>query len=286
MKVSGEVNRSSVMKPKSIGFHFLLLTLFLFSWQAEAQYMSDDHRRVARWHRQEQYQKMSREDGGYLFYNGGWRIESEPDKVESSYSNWSGTHGLNYGYRKSNLSYEIGLNFIYHSPDDFFYIPELDHNVYSPSGINSLIVPIGIRFNVPVGEKEKFRFGANFGVNWIAIPLGRNNESGKGVYYWQGDVPASDRLVYTWEADQERSRFFFKAGIHGELQFLKSSFLILQVSRAFMLNPAVTFNYEWTGKGQEGSFQVDSVIDGYMFEIAYKIPLKVLGAKLNKQIEP
>jgi hypothetical protein len=53
-----------------------------------------------------------------------------------------------------------------------------------------------------------------------------------------------------------------------------------------MLNPAVTFNYEWTGKGQSGSFQVESVIDGYMFEIAYKIPLKVLGAKLNKQIEP
>jgi len=49
---------------------------------------------------------------------------------------------------------------------------------------------------------------------------------------------------------------------------------------------ANTFNYDWTGKGQEGSFEVDSIIDGYMFEIAYKIPLNVLGTKLNKQIEP
>jgi hypothetical protein len=160
----------------------------------------------------------------------------------------------------------------------------LEHSLLINHSVNSIVVPVAIRYTIPVGERENFRFGANFTANWIAIALnGYNNSSGGGSYDWRGTVPPSDRLVYTWETDEKKARFFFQAGIHGEVQVFKSSFLMVQVSRAFMLGPAVIYNYQWTGIGQSGDFQVQSSIEGFMSEIAYRLPLQVLVTKLRRK---
>jgi hypothetical protein len=37
----------------------------------------------------------------------------------------------------------------------------------------------------------------------------------------------------------------------------------------------------WQADGQNGNFEVESRIQGYMIELNYKIPLNVLGKKLS-----
>jgi hypothetical protein len=90
-----------------------------------------------------------------------------------------------------------------------------------------------------------------------------------------------EMVQYTWEKGGQKSRFFFKSGIHAELQFLNSSFLIFQASRAFTINPNRSSLFTWQSEGQLGSVEIESRIQGYMFELGYNIPLNVLGKKLS-----
>jgi hypothetical protein len=253
------------------------LAIFL-ALPSSAQEITKGQKKAMRWGNQSEYHSMSQEGGPYLIFNFGIRRDGKPTIPNHDFSNLSGNLGLGLGYRKGNFSFEYGLNFLYYSPETITYIPLVDRLLYLNSYANSLIIPLVFRYDIPVREKERFRFGANFTTNYIiaaltdGLPFGYRGAGGSN--------PNAEPLKYTWVTSDKQSRFFFKAGLHAEFQFLNSSFLILQASRAFTISPNRNFLVSWQADGQNGNFEVESRIQGYMIELNYKIPLNVLGKKL------
>jgi len=211
--------------------------------------------------------------------NFGMRREGKSSIPNLEFSNLSGNLGLGIGHRKGNFSLEYGLNFLYHSPEMVIYIPSVDRSVYLNLYANSIIIPLVFRYDIPVGARERFRLGTNFTTNYIIAALTDGLPSGYGG---AGSAnPNAEPLKYTWVTSDKQSRFFFKAGLHAEFQFLNSSFLILQASRAFTISPNRCFLVSWRADGQNGNFVVESRIQGYMVDLSYKIPLNVLSRKLS-----
>lgn len=244
----------------------------------KAQYISPTQKKAIRWNNKSEYKKLSEEDGDYLLFNFGVRKHEAIDFSNLIYENLSGVLGLNYGVTRSNLGYEIGLDFIYHNNENEIYVPEIDQKFYVNRKINSLVVPLTVRYNIPLDASQRVRFGANFSVNWIAMPMHRSHLNGTGIVY--SDNYESGQVRYSWE-NELKSSFFFKAGIHFKLKFLNSSYMILQTSQAFTFGPNRRFNFDWLSGDAQGEFHVDSRIDGFIGEIGYVIPLYVLGAKFK-----
>lgn len=268
---------------KSIPFFaYLIASLGLasvFFIPTYSQEISKGQKKAIRWGNQSEYHAMSHEDGPYLILNFGMRVDGKSTIPNVEFANLSGNLGLGLGHRKGNFGYEYGLNVLYHSPESIIYIPSIDRSVYLNPYANSLIIPLVFRYDIPVGEKERFRFGANFTTNYIIGALNDRQSFGYGGD--GGNNFNTEPLKYTWVDGDKKSRFFFKVGLHAELQFLNSSFLIFQASRAFTISPNRSFLVSWQAAGQNGNFEVESRIQGYMFELGYKIPLNVLRKKLS-----
>jgi hypothetical protein len=246
---------------------------------SSAQEITKGQKKAMHWGNQSDYHSMSQEGGHYLIFNFGIRRDGKPTIPNHDFPNLSGNLGLGLGYRKGNFSFEYGLNFLYHSPETITYISLVDRSLYLNPYANSLIIPLVFRYDIPVGEKERFRFGANFTTNYIIAAFTDGLSSGYGGD--GGNNSSAEPLKYTWVNGEKKSGFFFKAGLHAEFQFLNSSFLILQASRAFTISPNRSFLVSWQADGQNGNFVVESRIQGYMIELTYKIPLNVLGKKLS-----
>lgn len=223
-------------------------------------------KRTIRWARQEQNRQASLKGGPYLLGNVGLRRQEDAPWSPGSYQNLSGVFGLLYGSRNGNFSYEFGLNFVYHSLDPKVWIPELDRSLTISSQMNSLVVPIVTKFDIPLGENQRWRFGANFTANWIAFPLDQNSAEYIG---------GSSSVRYRYSFQEDRGRFFFKAGVHSEWMFLNSSFLILQLSRAFVVNPTQRIDFYWTDGSNQGKFEIDTSIEGWMLEAGIRVPFSV-----------
>jgi hypothetical protein len=256
-----------------------IVLAIVFARPSSAQEITKGQKKAMRWGNQSEYHAMSKEDGRYLILNFGMRIDGKPTIPNRDFPHLSGNLGLGLGYRKANISFEYGLNFLYHSPESIIYIPLINRSVYLNPYANSLIIPLVFRHDILGGEKERFRFGANFTTNYILAAFTDGLSFGYGGD--GGNNFNTEPLKYTWVDGDKKSRFFFKVGLHAEFQFLNSSFLIFQASRAFTLSPNRSFLVSWQAAGQNGTFEVESRIQGYMIELTYKIPLNVLGKKLS-----
>jgi hypothetical protein len=242
--------------------------VIVFALPSFAQEISKGQKKAMHWGNQSDYHAMSQEFGPYLILNFGMRIDGKPTIPNHDFPNLSGNLGLGLGYRKANFSFEYGFNFLYHSPETIIYIPLVDRSVYLNPYANSLIIPLVFRYDIPVGAKERFRFGANFTTNYIIAAFTDGLSSGYGGD--GGNNSSAEPLKYIWVNGDKKSKFFFKVGLHAELQFLNSSFLIFQASRAFTISPNRSFLVSWQVDGQNGDFEVESRIQGYMFELGYK----------------
>jgi hypothetical protein len=224
-------------------------------------------KRTIRWARQEQNRQASLKGGPYLLGNVGLRRQEDAPWSPGTYHNLSGVFGLLYGDRHGNFSYELGLNFVYHSLDPELSIPDLDRVSSVHWQMNNLVIPIVVKYDIPIGEQNAWKFGANFTANWIAFPLDQNREDYAG---------GSGSIRYGYSFQEDRGKFFFKAGIHSEWRFLNTSFLLVQFSRAFVVRPTRTIDFYWNNGLKEGTLKVDSSIEGWMLEFGLRVPLSAL----------
>lgn len=248
--------------------HILVSAIFAFVFtNVSGQVDGLRDKRTIRWARQEQIRQASLKSGPYLLGNIGLRRQEDAPWSPGSYQNLSGVFGLLYGSRHGNFSYEFGMNFVYHSLDPKVWIPELDRSLTISSQMNNLVVPMVMKFDVPLGENQHWRFGANFTANWIVYPIDQN-----GAEYFG----RSGSVLYRYSFQEESGKFFFKTGVHSEWIFLNSSFLLVQFSRAFVVRPTRTIDFYWTDGSNQGNFVIDSNIEGWMLEMALKIPLGLI----------
>lgn len=262
-----------------IGFTGLILMGFVL--YAFGQRYYEKELLSTRLERKEMRQKASVADGGYVLFQGGLRRHENAvsnDIFTGGYGEYNGIVGVNYGYRLNNASIETGLGFIWQYHSQTYFIEAAGENFRTFGNYNSIFLPFVMKYDVPTGPSKKFRFGAMGSINFLLHQTRNRDQQGRGTYYFDYNNDRERYLQYKYFWDSPRISGFFKAGVYAEFQVFKSSFLNLQFSRAISAGPVRTVTYEWEYQGQKGSFTDDLKIEGYMVEIAYKLPLNLFSA--------
>jgi len=226
-------------------------------------------------------QKSSVADGGYLLFQAGLRRHENAigrDFFTGGYGDYNGVIGVNYGYRLNNVSLETGLGFIWHYHRGNYFIPPAADFMQTYGNYNSIFLPLVLKYDVPTGESKKFRFGAMGSVNFLLHQTRNSITEGRERYYFDYSNQQEKYLIHTYSSKSPKVSGFFKAGVYAEFQVFKSSFLNVQFSRAIPLGPVKSITYQWEYENDMGSFTDEIKIDGYMVEIAYKLPLNLFSA--------
>ncbi|WP_114748460.1 hypothetical protein [Pleomorphovibrio marinus] len=259
-------------------FVFWGLILMLFVMEGFGQRYYEPEVLSTRWERKKMRQEASVADGGYVLFQAGLRRHENAkgkDVFTGGYGEYNGVVGVNYGYRLNNASFETGLGFIwqYHS-GTYFIAPAADY-MQTFRNYNSVFLPLVLKYDVPTGPSKKFRFGAMGSLNLLLQQTRNTTSQGRGIYYFDYRSERDKFLDYKFNWDGPRVSGFFKAGVYAELQVFKSSFLNVQFSRAISAGPLRTVTYRWEYLNEKGVFNDDITIEGYMVEIAYKLPLNL-----------
>ena len=262
---------------------FLLtgLILMVFVVDCFGQRYYEEELLSTRLERKEMRQKASVADGGYMLIQGGLRKHENSrgnDIFTGGNGEFNGVVGVNYGYRINNSSLETGLGFIWHDHRGTYFFEEAGENFWTYGNYNSIFLPLVLKYDVPTGPYKKFRFGAMGSINILLYQTRTWDQQGRGIQYFDyfNDRDRFVEFKYYW--DRSRISGFFKTGLYAEFQVFKSSFLNLQFSNVFAVSPLRTISYELDYQGQKGKFTDDLKIDGYVIEIAYKLPLNLFSA--------
>lgn len=262
-----------------IGFTGLILMGFVLDAFGQRYY--EEELLSTRLERKEMRQKASVADGGYVLFQAGMRKHENSrgnDFVSGGYGEYNGVIGVNYGYRLNNASLETGLGFIWQYNSNTYFLEAAGENFRTYWNYNSIFLPLVLKYDVPTGALKKFRFGAMGSVNFLLHQTRKPEQQGRGTYYFDYFNDRERYVQYKYYWDSPRISGFFKVGVYAEIQVFKSSFLNLQFSRAISAGPLRTITYEWEYQGQKGGFTDELKIDGYIFEIAYKLPLNLFSA--------
>lgn len=263
------------MKSK-LGFFGLMLLLFVSEGMGQRYF--EYEKLSTRSERKEMRQKASVADGAYLLFQGGLRKHENAkgkDVFTGGYGEYNGIVGVNYGYRLNNASLETGLGFIWQYHTNYYFIePAADH-IQTFGNYNSIFLPFVLKYDVPTGPSKKFRFGAMGSLNFLLHQTRNPLTHDRQLYYFDYQNERDKILDYVYTYDSPRISGFVKAGIYAEFQVFKSSFMNVQFSRAISVGPLRTVTYQWDYRTERGSFTDDIKIQGYMLELAYKLPLNL-----------
>ncbi len=98
-------------------------------------------------------------------------------------------------------------------------------------------------------------------------------------------ITAEKEYKYTSEVysdrEIERGRFAFNTDMFAELSVFNSSFLTFKISRNFASSDFVKINGDYTIEGTPVSVESLGNINGFLFDLGYKLPLKVLNRQLK-----
>ncbi len=226
--------------------------------------------------------ELSLEDGFYFMLYGGLRRRENPLSNEFTYSNTSGQIQAVLGYNYNQFSVETGYgNFSYNAnyQIDFDGVEAL---VMNWEHYDMPIIPLTFKYQIPLNEQNTMRFGPSFST-YFALKDQSNSwftSSGSGA-----TITAEKEYRYTSESysvrDLEHGRFSFNAGIFAELSVFNSSFLTFKISRNFASPDFVVIRGNYIIEGTPISFESLGNINGFMIDLGYKIPLKVLNRQLK-----
>ena len=94
--------------------------------------------------------------------------------------------------------------------------------------------------------------------------------------YEYTSVEATDR-------DLRHGRFVYNAGVFAEMSVFNSSFLTVKLSRNFASPDFVKLNANYLIEGVPVSVESFGNLNGFILDVGYKIPLKVLNKQLKQQ---
>ncbi len=254
---------------------FLLVPTFIFSQVKDhaaytANKLSSYEKRGLRY-------RASREDGPYFLFQAGLR-KHNTTPGENIYFDIFGemdgvVSGL-YGYRNSNISLETGFGFIWHNSTINHFLGNTGKKLQTYLNFNAGYLPLGFKYDVPFNEKKSIRAGAHASANIILFST-KKPSSGRSFHY--STSSGTENILIDFQVDNKKFPTFFKVGLYSEIVAFKSSFLVIQGSYVLAPTTFRTISYSWQLGAESGSFQNEVKIDGWMFEIAYKLPLNIFN---------
>ncbi|MFC3417569.1 hypothetical protein [Algoriphagus hitonicola] len=223
-------------------------------------------------------QELSLQDGPYWGVQAGLRrhLSTNGNNIYLPISGeMDGIIQAIYGHRLGNVSLETGLGFSWHNSEILHQLGSLERNILTKANLNSLFLPLGVRYDIPVNSKKNIRVGAHASGNIIFHTTNRPSKNGPFPYYGSSQT---EGIAIDFKINEPNFKSFYKMGLHAELQLFKSSFLTLQVSHVLSAPSSLReITYSWTDGTQSGSFSNTIRIEGWLVEVAYKLPLSILN---------
>lgn len=258
---------------------FFLPLAFLLGYSTLAQVKNHavhTQSKLSRSERSDLRKTLSREDGAYFLAMGGIR-RHKTSPGNNIYVDLGGEiegslAGL-YGYRWGNASLETGLGFLWHNSSSSQKLGDQGPSLTIFSNYNSLYLPMGIRYGVPFNSRKSIRFGAHASGNIILHTTNKPDPLGRFPYTKDQE---SNEVAVQFQVENSDFPIFFKVGLYAEFTVFKSSYLLLQGSHLASSSSLRTISYQWQFENQSGSFQNQVKLDGWMLELAYKLPLSIL----------
>ncbi|MBC6366568.1 hypothetical protein [Algoriphagus sp. AK58] len=227
---------------------------------------------------------LSLENGLYAMLYGGFRGRESPLSNDFVYSNLSGQFQAVLGYNFENFSIETGYgNFSYNAnyQIDFDGIEAL---IMRWEHYSMPVIPLTFKYHIPLKDQNTVRFGPSFSAYFTL------RDQSKYWFFSRGDGSVElDQKKYEYTSvvasDRElnHGRFVFNAGIFAEMSVFNSSFLTVKLSRNFASPDFVKINGSYLIEGTQVSVESFGNINGFMIDLGYKIPLKVLNQQLKRQ---
>ncbi|WP_139183593.1 hypothetical protein [Algoriphagus alkaliphilus] len=227
--------------------------------------------------------ELSIEDGWYFMLYGGLRRRENPLSNEFTYSNTSGQFQAVLGYNYNRFSVETGYgNFSYNAnyQIDFDGVEAL---VMKWEKYDMPIIPLTFKYHIPLNEQNTVRFGPSFSTYFGIRDQSKYRFISKG-----SGATITDEKEYRYTSESysvrnlDHGRFIFNAGMFAEMSVFNSSFLTFKVSRNFASPDFVLIKGNYIIEGIPISIESPGNINGFMFDLGYKIPLKVLNRQLKQ----
>ncbi|HSF53941.1 MAG TPA: hypothetical protein VLA71_09330 [Algoriphagus sp.] len=227
---------------------------------------------------------LSLEDGLYFMLYGGVRRRENPLSNEFTYSNTSGQFQAVLGYYFNGFSLESGYgNFSYNAnyQIDFDGVEAL---VMRWEKYNMPVIPFTFKYHIPLNDQNTVRFGPSFSTYfalknqsnfWFSSVGSGKTITGEKEYNYTSEV-YSDRNL-------EHGRFAFNAGMFAEMSVFNSSFLTFKISRNFASADFVKINGNYIIEGTPVAIESLGNVNGFLIDLGYKIPLKVLNRQLKQE---
>ncbi|TFV94537.1 hypothetical protein E4S40_10990 [Algoriphagus kandeliae] len=225
-------------------------------------------------------QERSGQDGNYLLFQGGLRrhLTTEGNNLYLPISGeMDGIVQGNLGYRIGNISMETGLGFIWHNSELEYQLGQSEKSIITKSNHNSIFLPLGFRYSIPLNNQQRLRIGAHAISNLILFSSDRPDPNRRFPYYGSGSI---EGVSIDFTVNEPKFKSFFKIGIHAEILAFKSSFLSIQASHVLSVPSTLrTITYQWEDGIQSGEFETQTSLNGWIVEFGYKLPLNILSLK-------
>jgi hypothetical protein len=227
--------------------------------------------------------ELSLENGLYAMIYGGIRRRENPLSNDFTYSNISGQFQAVLGYGWGRFSLETGYgNFSYNANYQIDF-DGVEAMVMQWKKYDMPVIPLTFKYHIPLNDQNTVRFGPSFST-YFAL----KNQS----KYWFTSTGSGGAIInekeyrYTSEVfsdrELEHGRFAFNAGVFTEISVFNSSFLTIKISRNFASPDFVKINGNYVIEGTPVSIESLGNINGFLLDVGYKIPLKVLDKKLKQ----
>lgn len=209
--------------------------------------------------------------GPYLSVNGLLRFRPKSEREPNlEFSHISGGYEFLGGYTLGSFSVESG-----YSQFNAFTNVNLAEgvNVNTASNYSVGVIPVRLRYHLDLGDKNRLRLGTSLaafytletkGITWYE--RGVDTTLGSTTYYLTS-VPL----------DQDsKGKVFFNAGVFAEIPIFNSSMMTFNFSRNFGSPEVGKVNVSGEVNGEPVNFDASGTLNGWLMEVGYKLPLKVL----------
>lgn len=226
--------------------------------------------------------ELAMEDGWYFMLYSGGRKKEEFQKNDYGYSNLSGQFQAIVGFTRNQFSLETGYG--YFSANNNY---QFNYAGYEPLFMNwnqySIpVIPLNFKYHLAINSQQTFRIGPSFS-GFLAL-----KDQSKEQFWTSPGAGGSitvDNKTYEFtgiefsDPDYDHGRIFFNAGLFAEMLVFNSSFLTLKVSRNFSSPDFSRIHLDYIVDGNAFQFVSTSGLNGYLMDVGYKLPLKVIGKK-------
>jgi hypothetical protein len=211
------------------------------------------------------------QSGPYLGINGFLRFRPRSEREPNlEFSHISGGSSFVAGYRFNALSLETG----YARFNTFTNISIAGTNVNSNLANNFLVtaIPLTIKYDFQVGDKNRLRFGPSFTAFYT---LGTNGERIREGSYSATGPDGEFSINYKINPSDPKGAVFFNAGIFAEIPIFNSSLLNFKVSQNFGSPKVGLMDVTGEVNGQPVNFESSGMLNGFMLEVGYKLPVNI-----------